>query len=162
MFKEWFIRKSNALTARRRVKVAPEHLLLLLPHCMQWSGCAQNVREDIANCKQCGKCRVGDMKALAAKYGVRCVVVGGGRRAVEEVRRESTHAVVAVACEKELVAGVLATLPKPVLAVNNTRPCGACRDTSVDPDEVEKAIRSLLFFPFLYSGHFRYNGRAYF
>ena len=67
MFKEWFIRKSNALTARRRVKVAPEHLLLLLlPHCMQWSGCAQNVREDIANCKQCGRCRVGDMKALAA------------------------------------------------------------------------------------------------
>ena len=88
--------------------------------------------------------------------------MGGGRRAVEEVRRESTHAVVAVACEKELVAGVLATLPKPVLAVHNTRPCGACRDTSVDPDEVEKAIRSLLFFPFLYSGHFRYNGRAYF
>ena len=149
MFKEWFIRKSNALTARRRVKVAPEHLLLLLPHCMQWSGCAQNVREDIANCKQCGKCRVGDMKALAAKYGVRCVVVGGGRRAVEEVKRADTHAVVAVACEKELVAGVLATLPKPVLAVNNTRPCGACRDTSVDSGEVEKAIRSLRFFPFL-------------
>ena len=47
------------------------------------------------------------------------------------------------------LAGVLATLPKPVLAVHNTRPCGACRDTSVDPDEVEKAIRSLLFFPFL-------------
>jgi len=74
---------------------------------------------------------------------------GGGRRAVEEVKRADTHAVVAVACEKDLVAGVLATLPKPVLAVHNTRPCGACRDTSVDPDEVEKAIRSLLFFPFL-------------
>lgn len=143
-FKEWMIKQNNALTARRRIKVAPENLLLLLPYCMQWSGCSQNVREDVANCKCCGKCRIGEMKVLAEKYGVRCVVAGGGRRAVEEVRRPATCAVVAVACQKELVAGILATFPKPVLAVGNTRPKGSCLNTSVDPAAVEAAIRSLL------------------
>lgn len=144
MFREWMIKQNNALTARRRVKVTPDHLLLLLPYCVQASTCSQNVREDVVNCKGCGKCRIGEMKALAEKYGIRCVVAGGGRRAVEEVRRPGTRAVVAVACEKELTAGILSALPKPVLAVVNTRPRGYCINTSLDPAAVEAAIRSFL------------------
>ena len=66
---------------------------------------------------------------------------------MEEVRAR-TRTPWWVACEKELVAGVLATLPKPVLAVHNNR-LARLPATSSTPDEVEKAIRSLLFFPFL-------------
>ena len=144
MLKQLLIRFNNFLTRRRRVRVAPENLLLLLPHCLQWSDCKENIARDVANCKRCGKCRVKEMVELTEKYGIRCVVASGGRQATSEVRRKETRAVVAVACDKELTAGILATVPKPVVAVGNAMPCGACQNTTVDPFEVEAAIRSVL------------------
>lgn len=147
MLREWFIKGNNALTRWRGVRVLPENLLLLLPHCMQWNGCQANVTEDIRQCKLCGRCRIAPMRELAEKYQVLCVVAGGGRRAIAAVRRPGIRAVVAVACEKELVAGIIATLPKPVLAVTNSRPCGDCCNTCVDPVPVEAALISLLSTP---------------
>lgn len=144
MIKQWLINFNNALTCRRHVRVRPEQLLLLLPHCMQWNGCGENLKQDIRLCKQCGRCNIVRMCELAEKYQVRCVVAGGGRRAIAEVRRSETKAVVAVACEKELIIGIFATLPKPVLAVPNRRPCGDCCNTCVEPELVEEAIRYLL------------------
>ena len=144
MISQWFIKGSNAMTRWRRPRPAPEELLLLLPHCLQWSECRQDVESDIGSCRRCGKCRIGALAAQAEKHGVRAVVVGGGRRAVQEVRRPGVRAVVAVACDKELAAGILATLPKPVLAVHNARPCGDCCNTTVDVDEVEKALAWML------------------
>ncbi len=155
MIKQWIINCNNAMTRRRHVHVhvRPEQLLLLLPHCMQWNGCIENLKEDVYLCKQCGHCSIARMRELAEKYQVRCVVAGGGRRAIAEVRRQETSAVVAVACEKELIAGIFATLPKPVLAVTNSRPCGDCCNTCVDPDRVEEAIRCLLENPGETDGH---------
>ena len=140
MISQWIIDGSNAMTRWRRPRPAPAELLLLLPHCLQWSECRQGVASDIGACRRCGQCRIGALAALAEKYGLRAVVVGGGRRAVREVRQPGVRAVVAVACDKELVAGILATLPKPVLAVRNARPCGDCCNTTVEVAEVEKAI----------------------
>lgn len=147
MIKQWLIHCNNALTRFRKVKVAPENLLLLLPHCMQWNGCKENVKEDILQCKKCGRCRIAQMRELVEKYHIRCVVAAGGRKAIAAVRRPETAAVVAVACEKELIAGIFATLPKPVLAVTNQRPCGDCCNTCVDPPQVEKGIQSLIKLP---------------
>jgi len=147
MIKQWLINCNNALTRFRHVKVAPEHLLLLLPHCMQWNGCKENVKEDVQHCKKCGRCRIAQMRDLTEKYGIRCVLASGGRRAVAEVRRPEVAAVIAVACEKELLGGIFATLPKPVLAVANQRPCGDCCNTCVDPLEVEQAIQCLIDHP---------------
>lgn len=144
MIVKWLVKCNNALTRRRHVRVSADNLLLLLPHCMQWNGCTANVKEDIQECRRCGRCRIGVMRDLAEKYHLRCVVASGGRRAIAEVRQPETRAVVAVACEKELLAGILATVPKPVLAVCNTRPCGDCHNTCVEPGQVEEAIRALL------------------
>ena len=83
---------------------------------------------------------------LAARdaYGVVACVVGGGRQALEHVRRKSVKAVVAVACERELVEGIWAAFPKPVLAVSNRTPEGPCRNTTADVKDVEAAIESLV------------------
>ncbi len=145
MFYKALIQFNNFLTRLRRSKrVAPENLLLLLPHCLQCEQCNENITRDIANCKRCGKCPIKVLAELTDKYGIRCVAVGGGRQATAAVKQKETKAVIAVACNKELVAGVLATLPKPVLALPNSRPCGYCRNTTVDAKKVEAAIKALL------------------
>lgn len=60
------------------------------------------------------------------------------------VRRPEVKAVVAVACEKELVQGIRAAFPKPVLAIPNQTPEGSCVNTIVDPAAVVKGIELLI------------------
>ncbi len=55
-------------------------------------------------------------------------------------RSRDVKAIIAVACEKELRSGIIACLPKPVVALINMRPNGPCCETDIDVDEVERAI----------------------
>ena len=134
----------NSITHLRRSRCRPEELLLLVPSCLQCSECRQKITNDIAECQRCGRCKVKDMVELAEKYGVRAAVATGGRLALEMARQADIKAVVAIACEKELMEGMTAVFPKPGLGVINIRPHGPCKDTDVDLAEVEKALAWLL------------------
>lgn len=145
MLRRFLIRINNAITlVRRRHRVAPDNLLLLGPHCLQQHRCSRNVTEALTQCARCGACRVSDLVDLCREYGIRGHLVGGGRLALEAVRRADVTAVIAVACEKELCQGILAAFPKPAMAVPNQCPNGSCRDTTVNITEVRAAIESLL------------------
>lgn len=142
------IRLNNRVTRWRRVRTTPDRLLLLVAHCLQNGACGRNLlREGDAGCVRCGRCPVDAILALRDRYGLQCQVAGGGRQALARVRREGVAAVVAVACERELVQGIAGSFPKPVLAVFNTRPLGDCHDTQVELPQVEAAIRELLAEP---------------
>jgi hypothetical protein len=144
MLQAALIRFNNRLTRWRRVRVAPDRLLLLAAHCLQASACGQRLNSGVEACKGCGLCPVKDLKELAGRFGIRCVVASGGRQAMAAVKEPWVSAVVAVACEKELMEGILASFPKPVLAVSNTRPKGNCHDTQVQQAAIEAAIREVL------------------
>jgi len=135
---------NNLLVRRRKKKVKPDGLLLLFSSCLQSSKCKQNLAHEVWNCKRCGGCRVKDLLDLAERYGIKAFMATGGKVALLEVRKETVKAVVAVACEKELREGILATFPKAVFAVVNQRPCGPCRDCSADAADVEKAVQVFL------------------
>ena len=141
---ELLIRLNNWITRKRGGRVNRDQILLLLPHCLQNSSCQHNIMNDLNNCRRCGKCDIAELLKLRDKYGIRCAVVGGGRQALACVKDKGIKAVVAVACAKELLDGIRASLPKRVLAVCNTRPHGPCKDTSVNPALVESAIMELL------------------
>jgi hypothetical protein len=78
------------------------------------------------------------------RTGVLFHVAGGGRQALTRVRDDDVDAVVAVACERELIQGIFGAFPKPVLAISNTRPQGDCHDTLTEVSEVEAAVRELI------------------
>lgn len=138
------IRLNNWATRLRGVRAPPERLLLLVAHCLQSSDCGRRVIRDPGACERCGQCQVGELLALRDRYGIRWALVAGGRQALEAVRHPEVMAVVAVACEKELAAGIRAAFPKPVLAAPNRQTGGPCRDARAAADEVEAAIVALL------------------
>ena len=135
---------NNWLIRVRRVRVQPQNLLLLVPHCLQGTGCQQAVNEGIDRCRRCGQCDVAGLIAIRDRYGILCNLANGGRQALDFLRDPAVKAVVAVACEQELADGIRAALPTPVLAVPNTRPNGPCKGTGVPLEAVEAAVRSLL------------------
>jgi uncharacterized protein len=121
-----------------------EKILILTPSCLQNKDCQNNVVEDIAHCQGCGKCRIKDLLQLSAKYRTRVAVATGGRLARQIVQETKADAVIAVACEKELVSGILDTYPVGVMAIVNSRPFGPCVNTDVDIAQVEKILAGLL------------------
>ena len=135
---------NNRLVRWRRVKVRPEEILLLLPHCLHKQSCPRNVMHSLDECRRCGQCSIGALIAIRDDLGVVACIAGGGREALAQTRRPEVKAVVAVACCKELVQGIFAAFPKPVLAVSNQTPEGPCRNTLADPAAVIQAIESLI------------------
>lgn len=144
MFTKTLITLNNLSTRLRRIRVQPENILLLLPHCLQWSECGQNLKEDINNCRRCGQCPIAEILKLQDRYNFQCLVASGGRQAIAAAKKKEIRVVIAVACSKELSAGILATVPKPVIAICNSQPCGFCHNTQVEINEVEDAIQSIL------------------
>ncbi len=132
---------NNLMTKLRKKKCPPEDLLLLFPHCIQNSKCKQNIKHDLNECKRCGNCKVKDLLELSEEYGISIAVASGGRIALQKVMADEVKGVVAIACEKELRTGLMATMPKAIFAIPNLRPHGYCVDTDVYIDDVLNAIK---------------------
>ena len=73
-----FIEVNNFLVCSRNNLIAPDRILILLPHCIQNSDCPHKITVDINNCKNCGKCKIGELKELADEYGASIKVATGG------------------------------------------------------------------------------------
>ncbi|BBB93030.1 MAG TPA: DUF116 domain-containing protein [Methylomusa anaerophila] len=139
-----FIEVSNHLVLKKQIKVTPDRLLLLTPHCIQQETCPHKITRNVANCHHCGQCQVGDLSEMAKSYGVNLAVVTGGTLARKIIKSLRPKAVLAIACERDLTSGIQDVFPLPVIGVLNERPYGPCCNTRVDLKKVEKAIQSFL------------------
>ncbi|MHC4197046.1 MAG: DUF116 domain-containing protein [Planctomycetota bacterium] len=149
-----FVSISNMLQKLKGTKCPPSSLLIMFPHCIQWSRCPQKITLwsrcpqkitlDLNECKACGKCKVMDLIALSEKYGVQLAVATGGRAALQRVKSKEIRGVIAIACEKELRIGLMAAFPKAIVSVPNLRPQGYCKDTDVTMEDVEQSVRNFL------------------
>lgn len=139
-----FVAMNNQLTLSEARKVAPERLLILLPHCLQNHECKVRITGDALNCQACGKCRIKGLAALSRKYDVPLAVATGGTLARRIVVQKRPDVIIAVACERDLTDGIHDSYPIPVYGILNKRPFGPCFDTDVDLDRVERAIMNFL------------------
>ncbi|NLW06656.1 MAG: DUF116 domain-containing protein [Clostridia bacterium] len=140
-----FIEMNNQLVRLRGLVVKPDKILILAPHCLQWSGCPHKITIDANNCRRCGKCPIHNLHYLVDKYGVALAVATGGTLARHFVKQYHPQAVVAIACERDLTSGIQDTQPLAVLGILNERPNGPCLDTQVNLKRVEEAIQFFLY-----------------
>lgn len=142
--KSSFIEVNNQLVLLKKVRVSPGEILILAPHCIQFSGCPYKVTRDIKNCKQCRQCQVADFISIRDEFRVHVAVVTGGTLARNYVKKYNPKAIIAVACERDLTSGILDCYPLPVLGVLNDRPNGPCQDTRVRLEIVRSAVRTFI------------------
>ncbi len=139
-----FIEVSNHLIRKKNVIVRPDKLLIMTPHCLQFETCPHKITRDVSNCRRCGQCQIGDLAKLANKYGVHIAVVTGGTLARKVIKTIRPHAVLAIACERDLTSGIQDVFPLPVIGVLNERPFGPCCNTQVDLKKIELAIKGFV------------------
>lgn len=135
-----FLKVNNEFVRATATPVPADRLLLLLPHCVQWSQCRHRLLGDLAHCKQCGQCQIGQLRALAAKKGFHVAIATGGTIARQVVANLKPARIVAVACERDLTSGIQDSYPIPVYGVLNQRPNGPCRDTIAPMQALEAAM----------------------
>ncbi|MBQ1469883.1 DUF116 domain-containing protein [Schwartzia succinivorans] len=140
-----FVAVSNQIIHHQHIKVRPEELLVVTPHCLQLASCPHKItRDPMANCKRCGQCDIGALVTLAEEMGFHFFVVTGGTLARQTVKKIRPKAVLAIACERDLTSGIQDVYPLPAVGVMNIRPNGPCYNTHVDINMVRSEIESML------------------
>lgn len=138
-----YIAVNNYLITAKNLYIPSNKIMVLLPHCLQNSDCNIKITNDINNCKNCGKCKIGELKKLAEKYNATVKVATGGTLARKYILEKKPKGVIAVACERDLSMGIHDTGALPVLGILNCRPNGPCYNTDVDINSIEKAFITL-------------------
>jgi len=114
----------DGFAAARGRKVGKGELLLLIPRCLS-------------------KSALDGVLGIAGKYEVPVFVATRGQLARRVIRERRPRAVVAVACERDMVTGLHDVAGKvPVLGLTMTLPAGPCKDAGLDLGKLEEWVRS--------------------
>ena len=139
-----FIAVSNLIFLKCGIKVKADRLLVLVPHCLQLATCPHKITRDPNNCKRCGGCNIGDLMKLSDELGFHFLVATGGTLARQFVKKTRPQAVLAIACERDLMSGIQDVYPLPAVGVLNIRPNGPCYNTRVNIDDVRKMLEKII------------------
>ena len=113
----------NTLAVRRGRKVGKGELLVLIPRCLS-------------------KQALDGVLEIAGRYEVPVFVATRGQLARRVIRERRPRAVVAVACERDMMTGLRDVAGKlPVLGLTMQLPNGPCRDAVLDLPQMEQWVR---------------------
>ncbi len=116
----------NALAERRRRRVGKGELLVLIPRCLS-------------------KQALDGVLSIAGRYDVPVFVATRGQLARRVIRERRPRAVVAVACERDMMTGLRDVAGRlPVLGLTMQLPNGPCRDALLDLDVMDRWVRALV------------------
>lgn len=114
----------NALALERGRTVGKGELLVLIPRCLS-------------------KDTLDSVLQVAGKYEVPVFVATRGQLARRVIRERRPRAVVAVACERDMVTGLHDVAGKvPVLGLTMTLPAGPCKDARLDMPKLEEWVKN--------------------
>jgi hypothetical protein len=113
----------NHLVERRERIVGKGELLVLIPRCLS-------------------KQALDGVLAIAGRYEVPVFVATRGQLARRVIRERRPRAVVAVACERDMMTGLRDVAGRlPVLGLTMRLPNGPCRDAMLDLDVMERWVK---------------------
>lgn len=114
------------LALARTRSVAAEELLILIPRCLS-------------------RASLDGVLDIARRYNVATYVATRGQLARRAIRERRPRAVVAVACERDLVSGLHDVAAKiPVLGLTMQLPSGPCKDAGLDLEKMEDFVRRMV------------------
>jgi hypothetical protein len=118
-----FIRVHNSLLRTGIIEICRDRPIVLAPRCLR-----DPIKREILE--------------LSKRYHCQVFTVGGGSAARKIIGRNKPSAIIAIACERDLLSGIREVAPRiPTIGIPNRRPAGPCKDTEVDIEEVEEALR---------------------
>ena len=120
------VRVYDRLAWARERKVSASELLILVPRCLS-------------------RASLDGVLEIAKRYDVAAFVATRGQLARRVIRERRPRAVVAVACERDMVSGLHDVAGRiPVLGLTMQLPNGPCKDASIDIAQMEQFVKKYL------------------
>ena len=138
------IEVNNSLVKLKADKVRPDEILLLLPHCLQKSDCTVKLSNNLINCAGCGGCAIKELCSIGINQKIKLALAKGGTEARKVIEEIKPKAVIAVACERDLISGIIDSYPISVFGIVNERPFGYCKDTCINLIAIKEGIEIFL------------------
>ncbi|AEV69140.1 hypothetical protein Clocl_2571 [Acetivibrio clariflavus DSM 19732] len=144
LLRKFYIDFNNAMVNASGRRYLPKNVLILLPHCLQYSECGYKITNNTENCRRCGRCSIGKILKIAEEREVEVCIVTGGTAARNIVKRINPELIFAVACERDLTSGIVEVGKIPVIGLINDRPNGPCYNTTVDVESLKQRLDEIL------------------
>jgi len=141
--RESFVKVNNSFLDLSTISLLPDKILILLPHCLQNYNCTYRITNDIRHCNECKQCIIYVFKELIEKYRIQVVIATGGTLARKVIIDLRPYLIIAVACQRDLVDGILDAYPIPVFGILNERPNGPCVNTTVDINQIDNFLENI-------------------
>jgi Uncharacterized conserved protein len=143
----FYIELNNIVVESDNKKYNSKDMMILLPHCLQNSRCGLKVTSDPELCRQCGNCKIGVLLEYAKANTINLLVATGGTSARNMVKKVKPGIIISVACERDLMSGILDVKGIPVIGIINKQPNGPCINTDIDVGQVIERIRQITASP---------------
>ncbi len=144
LIRKFYIDFNNIMVNALGRKYSPKNVLILLPHCLQYSECGYKITNNTNNCKRCGRCTIGDILKTAEGKEVQVRIVTGGTAARNIIKELRPRLILAVACERDLTSGIVDVGKIPVIGLINDRPNGPCYNTCINVDTLKQRLDEIL------------------
>ena len=140
-----YIDLNNIVVESDNKKYKPEEVMLLLPHCLQNNQCGLKVTSNPEVCKRCGCCKIGELLEYTKEKNLSIFIATGGTLARKIIKENNPKLIISVACERDLMSGILDVRGIPVVGITNRQPNGPCFNTDVDFTAIKKRVEQLVY-----------------
>jgi hypothetical protein len=126
------INNQMVLMMKKKGRLIPKKLLMLMPHCIQFDNCKIKVTRNVKNCAGCGKCEIGELLALTERFGVDLFISTGGTVARRKVHEDRPDAVQSASdlSPTRVILGIPTQEPVEEPAIRTAERCAASRAKS--------------------------------
>ncbi|MEG0747586.1 MAG: DUF116 domain-containing protein [Cetobacterium sp.] len=139
-----FVDFNNKRVLKKLKNKKLNRISILLPHCIQNYDCNLKITTNINNCRQCGLCDISEILNLKQEFkNIDIKIATGGTLARLYLKEYRPELVIAVACKRDLTAGIRDCFPIPVYGVFNTIVDSPCKNTRIFVDKLRKVLKEV-------------------
>lgn len=141
----FYIELNNLVVESENKRYRTDEVMLLLPHCIQNSQCVLKVTNNSEFCEKCGRCKIGELLEYTTGKNIRMFIATGGTVARNIIKQNNPKLIISVACERDLMSGILDVKGIPVIGITNIQPKGPCFNTDVDLAAIKQRVEQLTY-----------------
>ena len=137
----------NSRVQRHLARRPASTILLIMPRCVSRRGCCNEARHDLAACRDCRDCPLGDIARLCDRFGVRALVAYRSHIAFAIARREKPDLIIASACHDRLIKALRSVPEYPALLAPLAGMEKMCVNADIDLVWFEEQLRAVTAAP---------------
>jgi len=137
------VNQHNLKVTAHLAQAKPENVLLIMPRCVQKTGCRANVQKSLDECLACGRCPLGDVAVVCDRHGLPALVAFRSHIAFDLAREHKPDLIIATACHDRMIKALRNVPEVPSLLAPLAGMDRMCINATVDLDWLNEQLTTV-------------------